>query len=161
MKLKDFVIFNPKEKLVKNEIYRKISMDQITPFTRYIKSENFESYKGGSKFKNGDTIFARITPCLENGKTCFVNSLNNDEIAFGSTEFIIVRAKQGISLPLFVFYLFTTEKIRSKAIISMTGSSGRERVQKVALDNIEIPNYPLTFQQHIVNTISFLLPIFL
>ena len=154
MKLKDFVIFNPKEKLVKNEIYRKISMDQITPFTRYIKSENFESYKGGSKFKNGDTIFARITPCLENGKTCFVNSLNNDEIAFGSTEFIIVRAKQGISLPLFVFYLFTTEKIRSKAIISMTGSSGRERVQQVALDNIEIPNYPLTFQQHIVNTIG-------
>ena len=154
MKLKDFVIFNPKEKLVKNEIYRKTSMDQLSPFTRYIDSKIYEPYKGGSKFKNGDTLFARITPCLENGKTCYVNFLNNNEIAFGSTEFIVVRSKPGISLPLFIFYLFSSENIRSKAIISMTGSSGRERVQQVALDNIEIPNYSIDFQQHIVNTIG-------
>ena len=154
MKLKDFVIFNPTERLVKNEIYRKISMEQVSPFTRKISSTNFEPYKGGSKFRNGDTIFARITPCLENGKTCYVSCLENDEIAFGSTEFIIVRSKLGVSLPLFVFYLMTTSYIRNKAIISMTGSSGRERVQQVALDDIDIPNYPIEYQQHIVNTIS-------
>ena len=129
-------------------------MDQLSPFTRYIDSKIYEPYKGGSKFKNGDTLFARITPCLENGKTCYVNFLNNNEIAFGSTEFIVVRSKPGISLPLFIFYLFSSENIRSKAIISMTGSSGRERVQQVALDNIEIPNYSIDFQQHIVNTIG-------
>ena len=157
MKLKDFVIFNPKEKLVKNEIYRKTSMDQLSPFTRYIDSKIYEPYKGGSKFKNGDTLFARITPCLENGKTCYVNFLNINEIAFGSTEFIVVRSKPGISLPLFIFYLFSSENIRSKAIISMTGSSGRERVQQVALDNIEIPNYSIDFQQHIVNIVRYCL----
>lgn len=153
MKLKDFVDFNPKEKLIKNSIYRKISMDQVVPFSRYVESNTFEAYKGGAKFKNGDTIFARITPCLENGKTCYVSNLNKNEIAFGSTEFIIARSKSNISLPLFVFYLLTTEKIRSKAIVSMTGSSGRERVQQVELDNIIIPDYSLPFQQHIVNTI--------
>ena len=129
-------------------------MDQLSPFTRYIESKIYEPYKGGSKFKNGDTLFARITPCLENGKTCYVNFLNNNEIAFGSTEFIVLRSKPCISLPLFIFYLFNSENIRSKAIISMTGSSGRERVQQVALDNIEIPNYSIDFQQHIVNTIG-------
>lgn len=157
MKLKDFVIFNPTEKLSKNIVYRKISMDQLTPFTRQVTSNNFEPYKGGTKFRNGDTIFARITPCLENGKTSYVSSLEDNEVASGSTEFIIVRAKEGISLPLFVYYLMTTNRIRNKAIISMTGSSGRERVQQVALDNIDIPNYSINQQQHIVNTISFLL----
>lgn len=161
MKLKDFIEFNPKEKMIKNKKYRKISMDQIAPFTRYVESNTFYIYKGGSKFRNGDTIFARITPCLENGKTSFVSSLNNNEVAFGSTEFIIARARANISLPLFVFYLLTTENIRSKAIISMTGSSGRERVQQVELDNIVIPDYSIQFQQHIVNTISFLLLKFL
>lgn len=154
MKLKDFVIFNPTEKLSKNIVYRKISMDQLTPFTRQVTSNNFEPYKGGTKFRNGDTIFARITPCLENGKTSYVSSLEDNEVASGSTEFIIVRAKEGISLPLFVYYLMTTNRIRNKAIISMTGSSGRERVQQVALDNIDIPNYSINQQQHIVNTIG-------
>lgn len=151
MKLKDFVIFNPLEKLSKNNKYRKFSMDQLVPFTRKICSNNFELYKGGSKFRNGDTIFARITPCLENGKTSFISDLEKNEIAFGSTEFIVVRSKPSISLPLFVYYLMTTNYIRNKAIISMTGSSGRERVQQIALDNIDIPNYSLDYQQHIVN----------
>lgn len=151
MKLKDFVIFNPVEKLSKNTIYRKISMDQLTPFTRQVTSNNFEPYKGGSKFRNGDTIFARITPCLENGKTSYVSSLEDNEVAFGSTEFIVVRAREGVSLSLFVYYLMTITYIRNKAIISMTGSSGRERVQQVALDNIDLPNYSIDYQQHIVN----------
>ena len=151
MKLKDFVIFNPLEKLSKNNKYRRFSMDQLVPFTRKVCSNNFELYKGGSKFRNGDTIFARITPCLENGKTSFISDLEKNEIAFGSTEFIVVRSKSSISLPLFVYYLMTTNYIRNKAIISMTGSSGRERVQQIALDNIDIPNYSLDYQQHIVN----------
>ena len=154
MKLKDFVFFNPIERLPKNQIFRKISMDQLSPHSRNVESDVFEAYKGGSKFRNGDTLFARITPCLENGKTSFVSCLEDNEVGFGSTEFIVVRAKPGLSLPLFVYYLMTTDYVRSKAIISMTGSSGRERVQQVALDNIIIPNYSLDYQQHIVNTIG-------
>ena len=154
MKLKDFVIFNPRETLSKSKKYRKISMDQIKPFTRKIESNIFLKYSGGSKFRNGDTIFARITPCLENGKTSFVSCLEKNEVAFGSTEFIIVRSKPSVSLPLFVYYLMVSKKIRDKAIISMTGSSGRERVQQIALDNIIIPDYTVDYQQHIVNTIG-------
>ena len=154
MKLKDFVIFNPRETLSKSKKYRKISMDQIKPFTRKVESNIFLKYSGGSKFQNGDTIFARITPCLENGKTSFVSCLEKNEVAFGSTEFIIVRSKPSVSLPLFVYYLMVSKKIRDKAIISMTGSSGRERVQQIALDNIIIPDYTIDYQQHIVNTIG-------
>lgn len=153
MLLKDFIDFNPKETLVKNTIARKVSMEQITPYTRKIESNQFERYNGGSKFRNDDTIMARITPCLENGKTAFVNFLENNEVAFGSTEFIVARAKEDVSLPLFVYYLLCSNPVRDVAILSMTGSSGRERVQQFMLDNYEIPNYSVAFQQHIVDTI--------
>ena len=153
MLLKNFIDFNPKEILSK-DIHRKISMDQLKLFCRHIISENYEMFTGGSKFRNGDTIMARITPCLENGKTAYVNCLNNNEVAFGSTEFIVARAKEGVSLPLFVYYLLCSSPIRNTAILSMTGSSGRERVQQFMLDNYEIPYYSLSFQQHIVNILG-------
>lgn len=153
MLLKNFINFNPLEKL-DNQLYRKFSMDMLNPFSRYIESNNFDVFKGGSKFRNGDTLFARITPCLENGKTAYVNSLNDNEVAFGSTEFIVARAVKDVSLPLFVYYLLCSKKIRNVAIASMIGSSGRERVQQIALDNIEIPQYSLSTQQHIVDSIG-------
>ena len=153
MLLKDFIDFNPKESLSK-DFHKKISMDQLKPFQRYINSDNYEMFSGGSKFRNGDTIMARITPCLENGKTAYVNCLTSNEVAFGSTEFIVARAKKGISLPLFIYYLLCSTPIRNTAILSMTGSSGRERVQQFMLDNYEIPDYSLEFQQHIIDTIG-------
>lgn len=152
MLLKEFINFNPKESLSKSMVYRKYSMEQLTPFTRFVTSNVYGKYSGGSKFRNGDTLMARITPCLENGKTSFVSKLNANEIAFGSTEFIVCRAIPNISLPLFVYYLMISNRIRNKAIISMTGSSGRERVQQVELDNIQIPDYTIHYQQHIVDT---------
>ena len=82
------------------------------------------------------------------------NSLNDNEVAFGSTEFIVARAVENVSLPLFVYYLLCSSKIRNVAIASMIGSSGRERVQQIALDNIEIPQYSLHTQQHIVDSIG-------
>ena len=153
MLLKDFIDFNPKESLSK-DFHKKISMDQLKPFQRYINSDNYEMFSGGSKFRNGDTIMARITPCLENGKTAYVNCLRSNEVAFGSTEFIVARAKKGISLPLFIYYLLCSTPIRNTAILSITGSSGRERVQQFMLDNYEIPDYSLEFQQHIIDTIG-------
>ncbi len=153
MFLNEFIEFNPKESITKGKLTRKISMDQIIPFNRQVFSNNYELFSGGSKFRNGDTLFARITPCLENGKTTFVSCLDNNEIAFGSTEFIVARAKKGISLPLYVYYLMCSNKVRETAILSMTGSSGRERVQQFMLDTLEIPNITLEEQQHIVDTI--------
>lgn len=106
-------------------------------------------FTGGSKFCNGDTIMARITPCLENGKTAFVDMLEDGEIAFGSTEFIVMRARAGISDPQFVYYLATSPLFRDIAIKSMVGSSGRQRVQQSVLNELELTVPPLKEQETI------------
>ena len=90
-RLGDVIEFNPKEKLSKGKKYKKISMEMLHPYKKYIGNYIEEEYKGGSKFRNGDTLLARITPCLENGKTAQVNELEENEIGFGSTEFIVMR----------------------------------------------------------------------
>ena len=86
---------------------------------------------------------ARITPCLENGKTAFVKIFAENEVAFGSTEYIVMRAIPGVSDPLFVYYLATSPAFRKAAIKSMVGSSGRQRVQQDVLENLELtlPDY--------------------
>lgn len=128
-KLSDFADINPTERLPKGTIAKKIAMEVVQPFTKKIPTYSNEEYKGGVKFKNGDTIMARITPSLENGKTSYVDILDNDEIGFGSTEFIVFREKENVSDKHFVYYLATSPIVRNTAIKSMTGSSGRQRVQ--------------------------------
>lgn len=152
MRLSDFLEMNPKETLHKGTVAKKISMDQIEPFKKFVSDYTIESYNGGSKFRNGDTIMARITPCLENGKTAFVSILDRDEVGFGSTEYIVLRARNGISIPDFVYYLTISGLIREPAIKSMVGSSGRQRVQQSVLDELEIPFFSIDEQQHIVDT---------
>lgn len=84
-------------------------------------------FSSGMKFINGDTFLARITPCLENGKTAFVDFLKKDEVGFGSTEFIVLRPKK---LPdYFAYLLCRFDDFRAFATQSMTGTSGRQRVQ--------------------------------
>ena len=114
----------------------KVGMDRLLPFTKKIPSIEQAVFTGGTKFSNGDTIMARITPCLENGKTAFVNILKDGEVGFGSTEYIVMRAKEGISDPQFVYYLATSPFFRNIAIKSMVGSSGRQRVQQGVLDEL-------------------------
>lgn len=129
MKLEDAIDFNPTEKLAKKVYAKKIGMDKLSPFYKYIDSFEYEKYFGGAKFRNGDTIVARITPCLENGKTAYIDLLDDDEIAFGSTEFIVMRNKENVTIPEYVYYLSISPKFREKAISLMTGTSGRQRVQ--------------------------------
>lgn len=138
MRAEEFIDFNPRLSIKKGEIATKISMDKLQPFTKQIPETGKASFTGGAKFCNGDTIMARITPCLENGKTAFVDILADGEVAFGSTEFIVMRAKKGISDPQFVYYLATSPDFRQVAIQSMVGSSGRQRVQQDVLNNVEI-----------------------
>ena len=137
MKFSDIVEFNPKESLPKGTISKKIGMDKLQPFCRDITEFEITEYTGGSKFRNGDTIMARITPCLENGKTSKVNILNDDEIGFGSTEYIVFRAKSGITDPDFIYYLVCSPLVREPAIKSMVGSSGRQRVQTDVIQKLE------------------------
>lgn len=140
----DFMEFNPRMNLKKGTIATKISMDKLQPYTKKIPETEQAEFSGGTKFSNSDTIMARITPCLENGKTAFVDCLNKDEVAFGSTEFIVLRAKPGVSDSQFVYYLATSPEFRNVAIKSMVGSSGRQRVQQLVLENLEltVPKLP-------------------
>ena len=136
MRAADFIDFNPRMSIKKGTIATKVAMDKLQPFTKRIPETEKAVFSGGSKFRNGDTIMARITPCLENGKTAFVDILGEDEVAFGSTEFIVMRAKEGISDPQFIYYLATSPSFRNIAIKSMVGSSGRRRVQQSVLNDL-------------------------
>lgn len=145
----DFIEFNPRLSLKKGVVATKVAMEKLQPFTKKIPAAEQAEFAGGSKFCNGDTIMARITPCLENGKTAFVDILADGEVAFGSTEFIVMRARAGISDPQFVYYLATSPAFRNVAIKSMVGSSGRQRVQQGVLDELELIVPPLEEQQKI------------
>ena len=95
----------------------------------------------GAKFQNGDTLFARITPCLENGKTGFVQFLPDAQaVAFGSTEFIILRSRT--LTPEFVYLLARSDEFRGVAIKSMSGATGRQRVQEQCFDDFQIVQPP-------------------
>ncbi|MCZ2813166.1 restriction endonuclease subunit S [Modestobacter sp. VKM Ac-2979] len=94
----------------------------------------------GSKFENGDTLFARITPCLENGKTGFVQVLDAGETGFGSTEFIVLRGRS--VGPAFTYCLARSESFRKHAIGSMSGASGRQRVRNECFDSYLLTQPP-------------------
>ena len=87
----DFIDFNPRLSLKKGDIATKVAMDKLKPFTKKIPETEKAEFNGGAKFCNGDTVMARITPCLENGKTAYVDMLDDGEIGFGSTEFMAGR----------------------------------------------------------------------
>lgn len=142
--LSDYIEVNPRETIAKGCIAKKIGMDRLQPFCRDISEYELSEFTGGSKFRNGDTIMARITPCLENGKIAMVNILDEEEVGFGSTEFIVFRAKGNLTTPEFVYYLVSSSLIREPAIKSMVGSSGRQRVQTDVIENLEIsfPSLP-------------------
>ena len=154
-RLDEIAEFNPRESLKKGSIAKKISMDKLQPFCRDVPGFELEPYSGGTKFRNGDTIMARITPCLENGKTAKVSVLENGEIGFGSTEYIVFRAKDGCDSD-FLYYLVTSSIVRGPAIKSMVGSSGRQRVQTDVLQTLIVKVPDLETQQSISGILKFL-----
>lgn len=154
VKLVDIIQFNPKESIKKGEIAKKVAMEKLEPFTRKISGFEEAKFTSGTKFRNGDTLLARITPCLENGKTAQVDILDKDEIGFGSTEYIVLREKLGITDNDFIYYLSISPEFRNVAIKAMNGSSGRQRVQKDVLENSEFLLPPLDEQKAIAKVLS-------
>lgn len=153
-KLGDIANVNPTETLKKGILAKKVPMDALKPFTKKISFFCTESYSGGAKFKNGDTLIARITPCLENGKTAYVDILENNEIGFGSTEFIVLRESKDVSEKEFLYYLARSPQFRDVAIKSMTGTSGRQRVQNDVLCSHEFLLPPLPEQKEITRILG-------
>lgn len=154
MPFSEFVEINPKVKLEKGIEYPFVEMGMLTPRHRYIEGTRGRMFKGGgTKFESGDTLLARITPCLENGKIAqFVN--NDGKVGFGSTEFFVFREREGVSDPGYVFYLSLSDIIRKPAEKSMAGASGRQRADLAAIKEIEVPSPPLPTQRKIAGILS-------
>lgn len=148
-KLSDVAILNPKESLKKGSVAKKVGMDKLQAFCRDIPDYDLTEFTGGTKFRNADTIMARITPCLENGKTAKVNILDENEIGFGSTEYIVFRAIKNVTDEDYLYYLICSPLVRDIAIKSMVGSSGRQRVQTDVVKNIELELPTLDIQRKI------------
>ena len=148
-KLSEIAYINPRESIGKGVVAKKVPMDKLQPFCRDVPEFVLEEYKGGTKFRNGDTIMARITPCLENGKIAKVSVLSDDEVGFGSTEYIVFRAIDGVSDADFLYYLICSPLVRNPAIKSMVGSSGRQRVQTDVVANLDIELPPIEEQRKI------------
>lgn len=119
----NFIDVNLRDTITKVHLSKKIGMDKLQPFCRDISKYEIAEFNGGTKFRNGDTIMARITPCLENGKTAMVNILDDNEVGFGSTEYIVFRAKKGLTILDFVYYLISSSFVRNLAIKSMVETS--------------------------------------
>ena len=133
------IFVNPKTSVPRDAIKPFVPMKSATEHSMLITEIEEKTGNSGAKFKNGDTLFARITPCLENGRTGFVQFLpNDDEIAFGSTEFIVLRSRT--LNPYFVYLLAQTRDFRENAIKSMTGATGRQRVLNECFDDYFLPN---------------------
>lgn len=152
-KLADFADINPRVPLKQGNEYSFVEMKDLDATQKYVSPSARRELKGGSKFQNGDTLFARITPCLENGKICQVKNLDNN-VGFGSTEFLIFRGKEKVSDNDFVYYLSRSEFVKNNAIQMMTGTSGRQRVEKSALEQLEIQAPDLPTQRQIAQILS-------
>ncbi len=149
----DFVEFNPTESIKKGTLSKKIPMEKLGIFERKISGYETVLYNAGPKFRNKDTLVAKITPCLENGKTAYVDILGEEEIAFGSSEFIVLRATES-SDSLFIYYLARSPLFRERAISCMEGTSGRKRVNEKALKSQEILDPTIHEQQKIASILS-------
>jgi type I restriction enzyme S subunit len=149
------VLLNPTTPLKKGGVYPFVDMQAITPGARGVRcSEHREFTGGGSRFQNQDTLMARITPCLENGKIARFLAPDGESIGHGSTEFIVVRGRPSVTDNDYAYYLTISPEVRNFAISQMTGSSGRQRVPTDSLTNIDVPLPSLTEQRTIASVLG-------
>ncbi len=143
---------NPKTTLARDTSYPFVAMEDITVGQRYAYSKQLRPAAGGARFQGGDTLFARITPCLENGK--IAQYAPGAQLGFGSTEFIVLRAKAGIADPAYVYYLAMTDVVRGPAIGSMSGASGRQRADAQIISKTPVPAPDLPTQRQIASVLG-------
>lgn len=153
-RLEEIIQVNPMIKLTKGEVYPFIDIDKVSPALRSVTNEEEKEYDGQScsKFCNGDTVFSRITPCLENRKIAKVDI--HGKAAFGSTEFYVFRAKEGKSDEDYVYYLTSSDAVVLPAINSMTGASGRQRADRRFIERTKLNVPDLPTQKRIADILS-------
>jgi len=152
------VLINPPVRLKRGCEYPFVSMDAIGPGSRWVYASRQRAYEGGgSRFQDGDTLLARITPCLENGKIARFKASGYISVAHGSTELIVIRGRAGVTDTGFAYYLTQSPLVRGYAISQMTGTSGRQRVPIEAFEHLLVPIPPLPEQRaiaHILGTLD-------
>lgn len=153
-RLEDIIDVNPPVKLSKGKAYAFIDIDKVSPESRTVNNAEMKIYTGQScsKFCSGDTVFSRITPCLENRKIAKVRI--NGDAGFGSTEFFVFRAKKGLAEENFVYYLTSSDAVVLPAINSMTGASGRQRADRRFVQRLKLKLPDLPTQQRIADILS-------
>ena len=155
MAFSDAVEVNPRRPITRGTLAPFVDMASLPAETRDATTVRIRPVgSGGSRFTNGDTLFARITPCTENGKTGLVHRLAVGEIATGSTEFIVLGPRKKVTIPQFVYYLAKNPEFRSFAISRMRGTSGRQRVPVGVFDDFEVCLPPLPEQRKIAAILS-------
>jgi len=152
-KVTDAVDVDPPTTVRKEGVKPFVSMGSLSHNSMHITDIEERAGNSGSKFRNGDTLFARITPCLENGKTGFVQFLpNSAAVGFGSTEFIVLRSRT-VS-PEYVYLMARSEEFRENAIKSMSGATGRQRVQEACFDRFFIAHPPSELLQSFQSVVT-------
>ena len=134
----DYAFLNPKRALAKNQMARSIDMSRLSTSRAFPSGWEIKPFAGGMRFMNGDTLLARITPCLENGKTAFIDFLDDGEVAFGSTEYIVLAPKNNTP-PEMLYCLARNPAFIDYAVKNMNGSSGRQRVSAETIGQYRLP----------------------
>lgn len=153
VRIGDCVCCNPSVKLTKGQSYPLIDIDKIEVGKKLVRNADTVEFSGqsGSRFEKGDTLMARITPCLENGKMAVADIENK---GIGSTELFVFRGIKGVTDNDFVYYLFKQAHIRQLAANSMTGASGRQRADLKFIKRIYIDLPSLPCQREIASILS-------
>lgn len=136
--ISDLIEINPRRSLGKNVAATYVGMSSLPEFSAEVYNWETRQFGSGQKFVNGDVLMARITPCLENGKTAVVDMLDASEVGWGSTEYIVLSPKGLFSTP-WIYCLVRHDDVRGFAIRGMTGTSGRQRFQARSFDDYRIP----------------------
>lgn len=157
LKLSELVYINPQTKLPNSDeeitfLPMECISDESGEIKEYRKGIVTKS-KGYTKFQEGDLIWARITPCMENGKSAIVKNLIN-HFGYGSTEYHVFREKREDFKIDFLYHLLRTECLRKNAVSHFTGSSGQQRVPKSYLEELDVPLPPVQKQKQIIEDIN-------
>ena len=140
--LEELVQLNPVERMKRGTVAPYLNMAALPTSGPNPDDAIQRAFTSGTRFRNGDTLLARITPCLENGKTAYIQSLPTETVGWGSTEFIVMRAIQPVP-PEYTYLLARDPAFRAHAIQSMTGTSGRQRARTEALAPYLLPSPPV------------------
>lgn len=151
----EMIAVNPSIPLTKGQSYPFIDIDKVERHNKFVTNveERIFDGQGGSRFQSGDTVFSRITPCLENRKIAKVK-ICEKSIGFGSTEFFVFRNKNGKTDSEFTHYLVSSDVVVLPAINSMTGASGRQRADSKFIKRLRIKFPPLPIQKQIGEILS-------